>query len=202
MSRSNLKKHYRLLFVLILFCSLLLSVQSASSAVAFPGFSASLHSANVFLESTSTDSSYPAPETLSPEIFYTPTRRTYPGAATLPPPPATIVPSASPTFQPSRTPSFVPPTQEGTLETESVSETPLGFTGYMTETATLIPLPELTLIFPQQNQSSLLITATPNAALESSSWATPQRIVPLALILLIWIILGSWFYFSQRNLND
>jgi hypothetical protein len=148
-----------------------------------------------------TSSGYPAPETLSPEVYYTPTRRTYPGAATAPPAAATAIPTASPTLQLSQPPTFSPSTQEGTTSTEAATMTPPSFTGNETEVATLIPLPPITMIFPEEKQASMLITATPNATVETGSCATPQRIIPLALILLIWVILGVWFYYSQRTLG-
>jgi hypothetical protein len=68
----------------------------------------------------------------------------------------------------------------------------------LTVTATLIPLPELTLVFPKQG-AALLVTATTDPATPAPPWTQPQRLVPLALIGLIWVILAGWFFYSQRE---
>lgn len=67
-------------------------------------------------------------------------------------------------------------------------------------TATLIPLPTLNLVFSEDTPTP---TLEPAASQDQggSPWATPQRLVPLGFIVLIWVILGGWFYFSQRRLG-
>lgn len=72
-------------------------------------------------------------------------------------------------------------------------------------TATLIPLPSITMLFP---------TAVEKAPVEnsmnvkedmrktnSSSWFTPQRILVVLVIAAIWIMLGGWFYLSFKHLE-
>jgi hypothetical protein len=73
-------------------------------------------------------------------------------------------------------------------------------TANLTVTATLIPLPTLTLIFPEPTEVAMLVTATPQAT-PPSPWSNPRRLVPMALVVMIWVILGAWFYYSQRNIS-
>jgi hypothetical protein len=75
----------------------------------------------------------------------------------------------------------------------------------LTATATLIPFPTITLEFPDTPTS---VPITDTLALNTnkdirppSGWLTPQRVFPLGFILLIWIILGVWFYYAQRELK-
>jgi hypothetical protein len=73
-------------------------------------------------------------------------------------------------------------------------------TSPLTTTTTMIPMPELTLVFPKTREAASLVTATAEPPPAEGPWSSPQRIAPLALVLLVWLILGIWFYYSQRNL--
>jgi hypothetical protein len=79
-------------------------------------------------------------------------------------------------------------------------------TELITGTATLVPLPEITLQFPTAIAQAEPVNpqAQPvqgNSAKENNrpAWLTLQRAIFLGIILLIWIILGGWFYFSYRR---
>jgi hypothetical protein len=56
------------------------------------------------------------------------------------------------------------------------------------------------LIFPEPTEVALLVTVTPEAP-PISPWSSPRRLVPLGLVIMIWVILGAWFYYSQRNIT-
>jgi hypothetical protein len=92
------------------------------------------------------------------------------------------------------TPPFGAASQTAALTAEIETTSP------MTTTTTLIPMPELTVIFPETREAASLVTATAATPPAGGPWSSPQRIAPLALVLLVWLILGVWFYYSQRNL--
>jgi hypothetical protein len=80
-------------------------------------------------------------------------------------------------------------------------------------TATLIPLPEITLEFstPAPGSSTPGAIAMGSGAQagptsadtgpSSSGWLTPGRMVFLGLILLVWVLLGVWFFFSMKRVQ-
>lgn len=75
-------------------------------------------------------------------------------------------------------------------------------------TATLIPLPEITLQFATPTPAAVAMASGETASGEPSpgeenttGWLTPGRAVFLGLLALIWVILGVWFYFSLRKLH-
>lgn len=131
----------------------------------------------------------------------------YPGPAT----------STLPVFQSS--PTAVNPV--ATVPATSSLPTPIAGTSTATAApgeantgaATLIPLPEITLIFETPEPD----TATPAAiamssgeqaspaiaesASSSSGWLTPGRLIFLGLILLVWVILGVWFFVSMKRVQ-
>ena len=67
-------------------------------------------------------------------------------------------------------------------------------------TATLIPFPTVTITYPQTTKSSAPLPAFSdnNDFLGLNSLLS---LLPLGLVILIWIGLGVWFYFSQRHLH-
>ena len=89
-----------------------------------------------------------------------------------------------------------------------------GFTQVVTATAlvsattTLIPLPEITLQFPtlgaNQNPAaaeSIEIPENPSEERERSLLTRLGRALFLLLVVLIWLVLGGWFYFSTRRMD-
>ncbi len=73
-------------------------------------------------------------------------------------------------------------------------------------TATLVPLPSMTIVFPtaigkviEKEEAAKAGGNSPKA--NSASWLTPQRMVVVAVIASIWIMLGGWFYLSFKRLE-
>jgi len=117
------------------------------------------------------------------------------------------------TFVPTRT--RTPPVLPYPIATQPLANTPtqpvvpeLTPTESITATATLIPLPELTLQFPTEVPavgSSSLKSDLEQPEAETGSkrpvWFTFEKLIFLGFILLIWVILGGWFYLSYRRLE-
>jgi len=74
-----------------------------------------------------------------------------------------------------------------------------------TATATLIPLPSITILFPTAAKKGPTETMTESREdmreTNSNSWLTPQRIGIILVIAVIWIMLGVWFYLSFKHLE-
>lgn len=157
------------------------------------------------LSPTPTDSSYPDPPTAAPP---TP----YPGVATLTPlptssgypEPATRTPTRIPTQAGSQLATPTPRATATLVQTSVTASTPLTLTQEAgTPTATLVPFPTLTLEFPQT-----AVAVAPQQPRQLQGETTTQsggsglsRYIPLGFILLIWVLLGVWFYFSSRSLE-
>ena len=75
----------------------------------------------------------------------------------------------------------------------------------VTGTATLIPLPEITLEFPSAAVVNLSIptppTMPPASISEVLKWVTPTRVLFIIFILFVWLFLGGWFYSTMRRLE-
>jgi hypothetical protein len=151
-------------------------------------------SSNQSVTPTPTRTVTPTPtRTLAGEIYTrTPTRTidpAYPGPATTQPPSPTATLSSG--------------AEAGTSVTDRTSPE---------EAATLIPLPSLTFTFPDGESRSpqALAMAENNTAAGAMSNSPgdsarpgiePGQILFLAMILLIWLILGAWFLSSLRKLS-
>jgi hypothetical protein len=72
-------------------------------------------------------------------------------------------------------------------------------------TATLIPLPEITMEFPVMAVSNPPIPTPPTMPQASVSdmlqWVTPTRVLVILFILFVWLFLGGWFYTSMRRME-
>jgi hypothetical protein len=72
-------------------------------------------------------------------------------------------------------------------------------------TATLIPLPEITMEFPSLSISDPAIPTPPSMPPTSISqilrWVTPTRVLIVIFILFVWLFLGGWFYSTIRRLE-
>jgi hypothetical protein len=71
-------------------------------------------------------------------------------------------------------------------------------------TSTLRPFPSVTYKFPDATQTPgvpKLSTPGPGGSNGLSSWVNVARLGPLALILLIWVLLGGWFYLTLRRME-
>lgn len=69
--------------------------------------------------------------------------------------------------------------------------------------ATLIPLPSITFIFPEQDETTSE-SATPEVDDQSGKdtiWDSPQSIVLISAIGLIWVILASWVFIAIRRMG-
>jgi hypothetical protein len=153
---------------------------------------------------TPTDDSYPPPATTAPPTPYpgiatkAPTSTpaaSYPGPATRTP---TRVPTSAPNVLP--TPTLI--VSQTPLSTNEVASFPLTITQVTSPTATLIPFPTITLEFP----ATALAAAPQSNSVQAETVSNQQdrgfnRYLPLGFILLIWVLLGVWFYFSSRSLE-
>ena len=81
---------------------------------------------------------------------------------------------------------------------------PLG----LTATATLIPLPTITLQFPKATEPGFLLMARRQPGSQDlskqekiSDLTRLRRLWPFVLLFTIWIVLGVWFVFSQLILD-
>ena len=78
----------------------------------------------------------------------------------------------------------------------------------LTATATLIPLPTITLQFPKATETGFLLMARRQPGSqdlskqeEISGLTRLRRLWPFVLLFTIWIVLGVWFIFSQLILD-
>jgi len=78
----------------------------------------------------------------------------------------------------------------------------------LTATATLIPLPTITLQFPKATETEFLLMARRQPGSqdlskqeEISGLTRLRRLWPFILLFTIWIVLGVWFIFSQLILD-
>ena len=74
-------------------------------------------------------------------------------------------------------------------------------------TATLIPLPDVTMQFPDVPTAAVDIAlknggvSASNVEQSSLSWFTPERSIFVGFILLIWFLLGGWYFITMRKLE-
>jgi hypothetical protein len=71
-------------------------------------------------------------------------------------------------------------------------------------TSTLRPFPSVTYEFPDATQTPVVpkqSTPGPGGNNGLSGWVNVTRLGPLALILLIWVLLGGWFYLTLRRIE-
>ena len=88
----------------------------------------------------------------------------------------------------------------GRYESEIVPSFQITDTLRITGTATIPPLPTYTLIFPEITPEMELFQTNRQPLEKQTSpqfWRTIQRLWPILLLAVIWIILGLWFVFSQ-----
>jgi hypothetical protein len=113
------------------------------------------------------------------------------------------------TTQAIRTLSFstpsVTPIDQGNETPASLPTTPVVLTNTLTipisATATLIPLPAITLEFPTLTATPSS-TTTPIPSLQDRiAWLSPGRMFMIGLVIIIWILLGSWFIYTLRRLE-
>jgi len=156
---------------------------------------------------TPTDDSYPAPATTMPPTPYpgmatTAAPTPYPGLATTAPPTSTTGPATrTPTSVSNLTPSPNALNSGTPGQPNAAASSALTTTLVTSPTATLIPFPTITLEFP-----ATALAAVPQSQPLQAETTAPQgrgfsRYLPLGFILLIWLILGVWFYFSSRSLE-
>ena len=156
--------------------------------------------------------------TPSPTLAITPTETNFPtathtqvqsipSATQLPPTaypgPATATrPPAQPTTPPVQPTQPLLPTPVVPAATGVISPTTI-----LSATATLIPLPEITLTFPAggiviQKHGTATITPAPTRQSAGVSGRKPAGgVMLISVIVLIWILLGVWFYMSFRRVE-
>lgn len=153
---------------------------------------------------TPTDDSYPPPATIPPPTPYPGIATTAPSPTSVNayPEPATRTPTRVPTSASNLTPSPTSPLiTETPVQTSAAASFPLTITQVTSPTATLLPFPTITLEFP-----ATALAAAPQSRPLQAETASQQdrgfsRYLPLGFILLIWLILGVWFYYSSRSLE-
>lgn len=182
--------------------ALVLALLASMLVLAMP-FSSAGAQATVTPSPTATspgDVAYPPPVPTDPN--YTQTPNAYPGAegSQTPLVPPTVGPSPTAGLAATVTPAFPTPVFPTLTPNLTLAVPVITTASGLTTTATLIPLPALTLVFPQQRAAAELVTATPDPSQPPPPWTQPQRLVPLALIGMIWVILAGWFFYSQREL--
>jgi hypothetical protein len=150
------------------------------------------------------------PFTPSPTVAVTPTvtqAQPLPSATRLPPTaypfPATATrPPAQPTTAPLQPTQPLLPTPVVPTATEVISPSTI-----LSTTATLIPLPEITLTFPaggiviQKHGTATITPAPTRQAAGVSGWNPAGGVMLISIIVLIWILLGVWFYMSFRRIE-
>ena len=160
------------------------------------------------LESTPTQTNTPATPLAGSE---TPTVTGTPAQAlpTATSPAGTVYPAPFTVTPPANLPTSSPlqPTQpqvQPLLPTPGVL-TPTGTS--LSPTETLIPLPDITLTFPPGGiiiQERGAIPPTPAPASQSAGapgWNPYGGVMLISVIVVIWILLGSWFYLAFRKIE-
>ena len=78
----------------------------------------------------------------------------------------------------------------------------------LTSTATLIPLPTIAMVFPGIPSPTDSGDILKSPALKEKSpenglarWTNPEQLVLMGMIVLIWILLVGWFFFSMRRMD-
>ncbi len=150
----------------------------------------------------------------TPTLTRTPTTTFAPSSTSAYPGPATATQAAiqaSPTS--GSAPGNTPASTAGLTPDAAASQTGQVGGGQALSTATLIPLPQFTLEFstptPAEASPAALAMApeedAENGASQPASspagWLTPGRLLFLGFILLVWVILGVWFFFSMKRMQ-
>jgi hypothetical protein len=188
---------------------------STNSVSTFSNVQSAAPIADITTTLTATVTPTPTPTgTLTPNGTSTATRTVTPTGTT---PSATATRTRAPTVPPSSTPNFsFPPTSTSlpsiTLAPElTISETLVpSDTITPTSTPTLVPLPSITLLFPLTTDTGTPTpTNAPGAKLSvsdpsipsSNSGLSPGVILLIAVILIIWILLGAFLFFYIRRIG-
>jgi hypothetical protein len=119
----------------------------------------------------------------------------YPGPVQSPNPTLYLTPTHNPE-------TSVPTGAALTPETNATSANKL--TQLDGPTSTLRPFPSVTYEFPDATQTPMISkqsTPVPGGRNGLSGWVNVVRLGPLALILLIWVLLGGWFYLTLRRME-
>jgi len=108
-----------------------------------------------------------------------------------------------------QTPTVLTTDQQSGLQASLQTQPALEQTPTIAASATIIPVPEITLQFPTtvvepsipDSQASL---EEQNPGLEGARkvWLTLERLIFLGFILLVWVLLGGWFYLTYRRIEE
>jgi hypothetical protein len=124
-----------------------------------------------------------------------PVQTPYPGPIETPNPTQNLTPYPGPVTSVPTGPAQTP----GTNATSANNSTQLDG-----PTSTLRPFPSVTYEFPDATQTPVILkqsTPEPGDSNRLSGWVNVTRLGPLALILLIWVLLGGWFYLTLRRME-
>jgi len=91
------------------------------------------------------------------------------------------------------------------VETLSSSSSPTDRLGTIsTATSTLIPLPEITLKFPDAAIAENQLPTPPSipSFVDRIVGFSPNQLLFFTLILFVWLFLGGWFYFTLRQVKQ
>jgi len=114
------------------------------------------------------------------------------------------VQSATPTRQQTSSPNPATSTSSSGARTDGVTTTTNGLEMTGGPTSTLRPFPSITIEFPDATLTPVVFkqsTPGPGDSNGLTGWVNVARIGPLALIVLVWVLLGGWFYLTLRRME-
>lgn len=172
---------------------------------ALPGSAAATQTAIASTPATATQTA--TATTTAATATRTPTATPQPTSTLAYPGPATSTPPVIQATQ-SGISGTAAPTGVETLSADATSsQFGIGGGDQAGSTATLIPLPEFTLEFATATPAAVAMAqqggpqVPPAQSAAASGWLTPGRLLFLGFILLVWVILGVWFYLSMKRVQ-
>lgn len=117
---------------------------------------------------------------------------------------ATLTGTVTPTAGTGQSTVTISPTAS---PTEEIGETPvLTVTQVVTPTATLLPFPSVTFIYPQRTDTPVLSSALRLPGDQAFSKTGPgllnwARLLMCGFILVLWILLAAWFFIAHHKIE-
>jgi hypothetical protein len=144
----------------------------------------------------------------TPTSTRTPTKTVSASAKTSKPSKTPVPPTATRSYtiigQATNPPANPNPTAT-TISTDNVQAVDTSQSQAELNTATLEPLPSLALVFATTPDQSAQVTMTPTAladpGLQKPSWISKKGLTIVGLLVVIWLALGGWFFFSFRRME-
>jgi hypothetical protein len=144
----------------------------------------------------------------TPTSTRTPTKTVSASAKTSKPSKTPVPPTATRSYiiigQATNPPANSNPTAT-TIPTENVQAVDTSQSQAELNTATLEPLPSLALVFATTPEQSTQVTNTPitlaDPSVQKPSWISKKGLIIVGLLVVIWLALGGWFFFSFRRME-